>query len=165
MHSLGQPTYMALLLRILNDLLRDASIHPKVLAAVDEVVSAHVEVPLMERVPGVIDGDYDSFCCRIKAMGLVISTATFVTHAIRLKLTTQVSMADYASFIMDNVNLSSTNQELESTLDVLEAFVKAACLPPEEAIMTRIRDYTKELPILRPSMSPRAKFKLMDLQV
>ena len=163
-HSMKQPVYMSVFIRLLGEISASrCGARAQVISAVDFTVQSHIGQPLLQSLPpATSQNDYDGFCTRIKGVKTLMGTVTFVVGCIRAHLCDAIDIDAYATVISDNLFGVSNTTDLETMLEVIETFqgCAAGCEPPEfqRSIATWAETLTD-----RGMMTARARFKLLDI--
>jgi hypothetical protein len=156
--AIKQNGFLSLFIRILSELYKK---HVCIITTtIDEFVAEFVKVPIMTRVPEVVDvAEYDEFCARLKAIRNLTSSMMLVVAVIKVNLCTY-AMGDLARYVCDNLFAVNTIPDLEVTLEVVEAFIKGGHAP--NWFLGRMSEWASTIEGTD-ILTPRARFKLMDI--
>lgn len=162
-HSLKQPVYMSLFIRLIGELSARCGDRAKVVSVVDDVIQRHIGHGILANLPpATSQHDYDGFCARLKGARGLMATVAFVVGCIRAHLTDTMTIDTYADYICANLGAIADVPDLETLLDVIKTFQSSAdgCAP--EGFVQTICAWAETLQGT-PIFTTRARFKLLDI--
>ena len=182
-HSIKQPTYMHIFVRLLREPASRGETHRRqVLCSIDSALSKHFNIPFVHSIRVYTDknnvdemeklnsnsdsnsnsnSDYGDFCDRNKAVNILTATVSFAMSCLRERLSDQRTMQEYADMLCSNYEHVQTSADLETILEITETFIKESGMHTD-SLERNIVIWAKRFQD-KGLVTPRARFKLLDI--